>query len=158
MTNTMIGPSAVEVLTLDERTVVGLRDRLSPARMAEFFGRAIPAVSAELGRRGVAPDGPPVAVYRHEAGGEFDVIVGFPVRAAFTATGSLVVEKLPGGRAVRAEHLGPYETLPATYAVLSKWFADKHYFPPAVMWEEYLVGPGAAAEAEYRTRVVFPLD
>jgi len=44
----------------------------------------------------------------------------------------------------------------STHGVPSKWFADKPYSPPAVTWEKYLVGPGAAVEAEHRTRVVLP--
>ena len=36
-------------------------------------------------------------------------------------------------------------------------FADHARVPPPRMWEEYLVGPGAADESEYRTRVVYPL-
>lgn len=157
MTGTTIESPAVEVVTLAERTVVGLRERVAPAEMARFFHRALESTAAELRRRGIVPVGPPTAVYRHELGGEFDVTVGFPVPGPPAGTDALVVEKLPAGRAVRAEHLGPYESMGATYAVLSRWFGMRHHAPPDVMWEEYLVGPGeAATESEYRTRVVCP--
>jgi effector-binding domain-containing protein len=158
MTGTMIGSPAVEVITLDERTIVGLRDRVAPARMPDFFHRAVGTTAAELDRRGFAPDGPPTAVYRNESDGEFDVTVGFPVRTALAAGDALVVEELPAGRAARSEHVGPYKTMGATYAVLSRWFGQHRHEPPDVMWEEYLVGPGAAAESEFRTRVVCPLS
>jgi effector-binding domain-containing protein len=157
MTGTTIGSAAVEVVTLDSRTVVGLRERVAPVGMAAFFRRAVEATTAELSRRGVAPDGPPTAVYRHDWGGEFDVTVGFPVRAAPATGDALVIEKLPAGRAARAEHVGPYETMGATYAMLSKWFGQRRYSPPDVMWQEYLVGPDAATESEFRTRVICPL-
>lgn len=158
MKGATIAPATVEVVTLDERTVVGVRQRVAPAEMGRFFHRAIEVTAAELSRRGHPAAGPPTAVYRNESGGEFDVTVGFPVTPPFTVGGGLVVEKLPTGRAARVEHIGPYDTLGATYAALSRWFGRRGEPPPDVMWEEYLVGPGAADQAEFRTRVVCPLS
>ena len=34
--------------------------------------------------------------------------------------------------------------------------ADHARVPPPRMWEEHLVGPGAADESGYHTRVVYP--
>lgn len=152
-----VEPATIEVEVLTERTVAGLRERVALADLAEFFARAIPAVAGELARQGVAPAGPPTAVYRHEFAHEFDVTVGFPVAEAPT-NDALVIEKLPAGRAVQAEHVGPYSTLPAIYTRLSRWFSGQKLNPPTVMWEEYLVGPGMAEEFGYLTRVVYPLD
>lgn len=173
MTSTVLETSVVETagtvetVRLPERTVVGLRNRMAPAAMSEFFRRAIATAAAELDRRGISPDGPPTVVYRRESGHMFDVTVGFPVRWVLAADelpaatgpsfGALAVEKLPAGRVARAEHAGPYETMKDTYAALGEWFGEHTYQPPAVMWEEYLVGPGEADESGYRTRVVYPL-
>lgn len=147
----------VEMVIERPRTIAGRRERVAVADLATFFSRAIPVVVAELSRLGIAPAGPPTAVYRNETGQVFDVTVGFPVEAPVPATDILVVERLPGGRAVRAEHVGPYETLPAAYAALSAWFGERKLAPPELMWEEYLVGPGAVGPADYRTQVVYPL-
>lgn len=159
MTDTISGPStdAVVEFTLPAGTVTGLRERVAVADLSDFFGRAMPAVVAEFARLGITPAGPPTAVYRHEIGHDFDVTVGFPVAGPSAHTDSLVVETLPAGKAVRVEHVGPYETLPAAYAALSAWFGGHQLPPPDLMWEEYLVGPGDADESEFRTRVVYPL-
>jgi effector-binding domain-containing protein len=97
-------------------------------------------------------------VYRNEQAGHFDVTVGFPVAEAPASTDALVREALPGGLAVRALHVGSYETLSQTYAGMSHWFSQRKLFPPDMMWEEYLAGPGSVDESEFRTRVVYPLQ
>ena len=156
---TVDGPSAdtIETTTVPARTIAGLRARVAVADIEPFFGRAVPAVLAELSRIGVAAAGPLTAVYSHERGQEFDLTVGFPVEGVLPSAAALILEELPAGPAVRTEHVGPYDNLPRTYAALSDWFAARHRTVPALMWEEYLVGPGAAAASGYRTRVTYPL-
>ena len=149
----------IEVTTLPGRVIVGRRESVAVADLPAFFGRSIGVVAAEFARLGLTPAGPPTAVYTNEAKHVFDVTVGFPVDGEPTPVGGLMAEHLPAGRAVRAEHTGPYRTLPAMYAALSAWFADHARTPPPRMWEEYLVGPGATTdESQYRTRVVYPLN
>jgi len=153
----MTGADRIEVTTLPASTVVGRRESIPMADLATFFGRTIPIVAAEFERHGIVPAGPPTAVYTNEAHQVFDVTVGFPVEGRPPGVGGLTSEHLPAGRVVRAEHVGPYRTLPSMYAALSAWFADHARVPPPRMWEEYLVGPGAADESGYRTRVVYPV-
>ncbi|MCU7729417.1 universal stress protein [Actinoplanes sp. KI2] len=153
----MIGADRIEVTTLPARTVVGRRETVAMADLAGFFGRTIPLVAAEFQRHGITPAGPATAVYTNEVHQIFQVTVGFPVDGEPPDIGGLTAEHLPAGRVVRAEHVGPYRTLPSMYAALSAWFADHARVPPSRMWEEYLVGPGTVDESEYRTRVVYPL-
>jgi effector-binding domain-containing protein len=149
--------TTVEEVVLPARTVVGTRERVASADLAAFFGRAMPAVMTELAELGAVPAGPPIAVYRRADGQTFEVTVGFPLVGPPPAWHTLVVEHLPAGPAVQAEHVGPYETLPATYAALSDWFSAHRRSLPDTMWEEYLSGPGSTDEAGYRTRVGYPL-
>jgi effector-binding domain-containing protein len=147
----------VDVVTTQPRRIVGLRERVAIADLSGYFARALPLVAERLGRAGIHLIGPPVAVYRDERGQEFVVTVGFPVDHAPMAIDGLVRETLPGGRAVRAVHSGPYESLPETYARLGAWFAQRAIQPPTMMWEEYLVGPNVTGEKGCVTEVVFPL-
>jgi effector-binding domain-containing protein len=159
MTDTYSGTPVdrVEELTVPARTVVGLRERVPLTDLPAFFRRAVPAVAAAFARHGLTAVGPPTAVYRHEIARTFDVTVGFPVEWLPWDVGRLFVEHLPAGRVVQAEHVGPYRTLPATYAALSGWFDAHRRVAPDLMWEEYLVGPGAAEDTGYRTRVRYPV-
>lgn len=156
MTTASTSRTQVGEITLEPRSVLGRRERVAVSDLPAFFARALPAVAADLQRAGIAPQGPPIAAYRHESGGTFEVTVGFPVRE-LPDTAALVHLRLPGGRAVQAMHTGPYRTLHETYARLSAWFASRHLQPPALMWEEYLVGPDAEGETGCLTRVVYPL-
>jgi effector-binding domain-containing protein len=146
----------IEVVNVAPRLVAGLCRRVALRELSSFFAEAIPAVVQQLGRAGVPPVGPPMAVYRSEHGDTFAVTAGFPVERAPSGD-PLVHEHLPGGSVVRSMHVGPYATLPEVYHRLSKWFADRNLTPPEVMWEEYLIGPDAAGESRCRTRVVYPL-
>ena len=160
MTDTLTGPSTDGVLEviLPARTVVGLREEVAVTELAAFFRSAIPHVIGEFARLGLVPAGPPTAVYHHEQDQKFDVTVGFPIAGdALVASTDLTAAELPAGRAVQVEHAGSYETLPGAYAALGAWFGAHGVRPPEFMWEEYLTGPGAVAESEYRTRVVYPV-
>ena len=146
----------IEVVNVARRLVAGLCRRVAVSELSSFFAEAIPAVVQQLGRAGVPPAGPPMAVYRGQRGDTFAATVGFPVER--TPDGDpLVHEVLPGGSVVRSIHVGPYSTLPEVYHRLSRWFAEHDLLPPEVMWEEYLIGPDAADEARCLTRVVYPL-
>lgn len=160
MTDILSGSSTDRItqLTLPARTVVGVRDRVAVADLADFFGPAIAAVTIELDRLGVTPAGPPVAVYRHGCGRELDVTVGFPVRVRPGDPGILDVVDLPAGPAVRDEHVGPYETLPAAYATVGAWFAARELSVPDLTWEEYLAGPDGGDESACRTLISCPLS
>jgi effector-binding domain-containing protein len=157
MTTASTPRTDIEEVTLSPRTIVGRRERVAVADLAEFFGQAIPMAAAELARSGIEPAGPPVAVYRQEVGHTFEVTAGFPVTRP-PDTDALVQLRLPAGRAVQAVHAGTYATLSETYERLSDWFAERRLAPPGVMWEEYLAGPDAGGEAGCLTRVVFPLS
>lgn len=148
----------IERVTLDSRTIIGLRRRVSLDELSGFFADAIPVVAGALARAGTHPAGPPVAVYRHERGRHFDVTVGFPVPEAPDSLNGLVREVLPAGPAVSVVHLGSYDTLPRAYAELGTWFARRGLRPSELMWEEYLAGPGSVDDSEFRTRIVYPLS
>jgi effector-binding domain-containing protein len=147
----------IEVVSVAPRLVAGLCRRAAIRELRSFFAEAIPAVVQQLGRAGVAPVGPPIAVYRSQCGDTFAVTVGFPVER-IPAGDPLVHDHLPGGSVVRSVHVGPYSTLPEVYHRLSRWFADRDLIPPQVMWEEYLIGPDVADETRCLTRVVYPLS
>jgi effector-binding domain-containing protein len=65
---------------------------------------------------------------------------------------------LPGGRAVEAVHVGPYETMTQTYETLQAWMSENDLVPGVGMWECYLSDPEAEPDpANWRTKIVWPL-
>ena len=65
---------------------------------------------------------------------------------------------LPAGRAVVVVHVGPYDTLEATYGRLLEWVAAQGMELATGMWEEYLSDPEQEPDpATWRTRIVAPV-
>lgn len=145
----------------DERTsqpILGLHEVVAMDDLSEFFGRAFEAAAAELARQGVAPSGPPIALYRGPFADTVDVVAGFPVSRPLTPASGLVAETLPSRSIAQTIHTGPYDTLHQTYQELSGWFAAEGLTPSDEAWEEYLVGPDSEPDpTRWQTRIVLPV-
>lgn len=126
------------------RTAV-IHRRLRPRELPAFLGGAFDAVAAAVDRQGTRVTGPPVTVYRILGGDEFEVEAGFPVATEIATDGAVVPGELPGGRAVEAIHIGPYETLPTTYREVHEWLRQHDLRPTPLMWESYLTDPADPA-------------
>lgn len=144
---------------LEPQVVVGLREVVPLQELPAFFARAFTAVGAELVREDVSPAGPWLAVYRGAPTDSVDVTEGVSVRRRLTPSGGLDLVTLPGGAAVQALHVGPYDQLATTYGELETWLGDRSLHAGPVMWEEYLVGPDTEPDASrWQTRIVQPVS
>ncbi|MGH3345943.1 MAG: GyrI-like domain-containing protein [Nocardioides sp.] len=124
--------------------------------MAEKMGEAFGRVGAALGRAHVPPVGPAMAFYDIRPDG-MTVSAGFLVPHPVERDGDVRPLQLPPCEVVRAEHLGPYDDLPATYERIRKAAADHgRDLDETQMWEEYLTGPETPPE-QTRTLVSWPL-
>jgi effector-binding domain-containing protein len=95
-------------------------------------------------------------VYRTTTTDRFDVLAGFPVDAP--AVDGLEIAELPAGEIVSHLHVGPYDTMAASYELLDEWCSHEDFDRPVISWEEYLDGPESSVDpAHWRTRIVYPL-
>ncbi len=149
----------VSVCELTEQPVLGMHEVVPVGELSAFFGRAFSAVARDLERHGVAPVGPPVALYDAAVGATADVTAGFPTVETVPPGEGLIDVVLPAGPAVEVIHRGPYDSMEGTYADLMEWFAANKVQAGPVMWEEYLVGPDSAPDpADWVTRIVWPVQ
>jgi effector-binding domain-containing protein len=127
-----------------------------PEFLGEAFGRCVEAATAlhkEIG-------GAPFAWYHGAPTTSIDVSAGLPVEYL---TGDLpqgveAVER-PGGRAVTAVHLGPYDTLRDAYEAVESWMDERGLVAGDDAWEEYLTDPAAESDqSKWETRIVLPLS
>ncbi|MEV4703015.1 GyrI-like domain-containing protein [Actinoplanes sp. NPDC049316] len=147
-----------EVVAVERTEICGTRHAVAVRALRRIPEAAVPEAVSLLRRAGARPVGPPVAIFRQRTAAEFQVTVGCPVRTPVSAQAGIVADELPGGHAVQAIHLGPYETLPSTYDRLAEWLTGHRFPPPSLMWEEYVVGPDDAEDpGQWRTRIVLPL-
>jgi effector-binding domain-containing protein len=129
------------------------RDDLSTA-----VGTAIAEVKAAMAEAGVILAGPPFARYlafeprvRAE--------IGFPVLRPAPHVGRVFPGRLPGGRVASIVHVGPFDGLQQTYALLFRWLAELGMQPTGATWEVYWSDPEAEPDpATWRTEIVAPVE
>ncbi len=148
------------MFTLEEipATIVAVVRRKVPmADLQHFFGAAFGQVAGAVTPAGGQVVGPPFGWYHGMPADSVDVSVGFPVLGdVHTPDGGVHVVERPACRAVVGLHVGPYDSLPDTYAALHKWMAEQGLVPQPEMWEEYL-SPPEGDPATWQTRIIQPV-
>ncbi len=149
---------SAEVVELDPQQAIAVRGDVAIADMPAFFQRAFVAAAAAAAASGVEITGPPFGFYPEMPTEIVAVEAGFPVSAPIETVGDVHPLMLPGGRAVRALHVGPYETMATTYIGLQAWMAEQGFHPADGMWESYLSDPRIEPDpATWRTEIVWPI-
>jgi effector-binding domain-containing protein len=144
-----------EEVVLQPELVAGLWADVLADELAAHFGQAMAEVARRVPAELIA--GPPIAIYHRDEVERFDVTLGFAVSSRPDDAGLAVVE-LPGGRALRVVHRGPYPGLSAAYTELRAGIAERG-LDWTYAWERYVVGPGQVADpAEFVTEVLAPLS
>ena len=150
--------SAVTIHHEAERPTAVVHEVVPMPDLPAFFARALSAVVAATAEQGVAPVGPPFALYHGMPGPQgVDVEAGFPVTGEVHAAGAVVASRLPGGRVATAVHIGPYERLSDTYTAVCDEIVSAGLHPADQMWEEYLSDPATQPDPQtWRTVVHWP--
>jgi effector-binding domain-containing protein len=149
---------APEIIDLAPSEAIAVRGEVAIADLPTFFARAFHEAAEAAEACGVDIVGPPFGFYPEMPTETVAVEAGFPVSAPAEPVGSAHRLVLPGGRAVRAMHVGPYETMEQTYADLQSWMSERDIEPAGKMWECYLSDPAIEPDPEtWRTQVVWPI-
>jgi effector-binding domain-containing protein len=151
-------PETAEIVDLDPQEAIAVRGEVPLADLPAFFQRAFEEAAAAASAMGVEIVGPPFGYYPQMPTETVTVDVGFPVSAPAVPAGNARRLVLPGGRAVQAIHVGPYDTLEQTYDSLVAWMAGQGLNPAVGMWESYLSDPMVEPDpATWRTRITWPI-
>lgn len=146
------------LVELSPQPTAVVREQVPMTALTQFFDRAFAAVMHTLAAQGVEPAGPPFGLYHGTPGETVDVEAGFPVKGSIEPDETVIPSVLPGGRAVEAVHIGPYDSLPDTYVEAQRRLSAEGLQPAGDMWECYLTDPGAEPDpADWRTLVVLPV-
>jgi effector-binding domain-containing protein len=147
----------VSVHEMAPQPIVSIRGRHPTADIPNFMGRTFGALFGHLEELGIAPAGPPLAIY-HEFGTEIDVELCVPVGAIVAGGGVLESRELPPATVVRTLHIGPYTELGGAYDAITDWIAMHETDAAGPVRERYLNGPGDGVEpAAYATEVEMPI-
>ncbi len=135
---------------------LAVRGRVTEADFAAFLDDAYARLGAAAERAGVAPTGPPGALYPPELAddGVEDVeaylTIARPV-AARPARDGVVVGEVPAARVALLSHAGGYETIGDTYRQLGAWVAEHAEHAALPVREIYVV---SSAETDDPSRFV----
>jgi effector-binding domain-containing protein len=150
----------METRTVGPTCYFGKRQWVAATDIVSVFAQVLPAVYEQIGRSGIEPVSPPVAVYfgSDPFMSRFDMLVGCLVACPVTDVPGFASGQLPPSEALTVVHEGPYDSLVTTYQDMQDWMAAHGRQPSPIMWEVYLQGPETTADpAAYRTEVVWPV-
>lgn len=148
-----------EIVELEPQEAIAVRGEVAFADLPQFFQRAFAEAAEAAESCGLEITGPPFGFYPEMPTETVAVEAGFPVSAQAKSYGTAHRLVLPGGRAVQAMHVGPYDTMERTYGVLQSWMAEHGLLPAAGVWECYLSDPGSEPDqAKWRTKIVWPVS
>ena len=107
-----------------------------PRVLGEAFGLAAQAIAAS----GATIAGHPFARYL-SFGDRIEAEAGFPFVGPLVPTDRVTRTMLPGGRAVTATHVGPYDEIGTAWDRATAWMGEHQLECAGPAWEAYLTGP-----------------
>lgn len=147
--------------------VVALSGKVREADFASFLGLAYPRLEEVVAAVGLAPAGPPGALYPPEISEEVEEIAAYvpvPRRVELTddmaAPDELIsVQELPAVTCAVAVHSGGYDNIADTYRLLGAWVAQNAApAPDLAVREVYLVSYGDVEDpTQFRTEIHWPV-
>jgi effector-binding domain-containing protein len=129
--------SAIRLVTVQPGPIAVVRCRTTFAEVPRVFRATLDVVWAAVRSEQISKHGHNVAVYRRLGGDAVDFACGVQVAARFDGAGEVACSETPGGEAVRATHVGPYEKLGETYDAIVAWALGHGRRLAGVNWEIY---------------------
>jgi len=147
-----------EIVLTEARRAAVIRLTIPREEIRSVMGPAIGEVMGVLAAQGIVAAGPVFSHHFRMDPDFFDFDMGVPVEADVLPDGRVKEGHLPGVKAARTVHLGPYEELGAAWGELQAWVESRGLERAADLWECYLVGPESGPDSSiWRTELVQPL-
>ncbi|MFE3189354.1 MerR family transcriptional regulator [Nocardia sp. NPDC059240] len=154
-------PSAgisVEYRSIPSHPVLAMTSEVARDDCDQWCEYSFGTLYEQVGAAGLAPAGPGGATYAPEFF-EYDrgeVVTFVPIEAGHRERFDAVLD-LPARRFAIAVHAGPFTEFDRTYGALGSHVAEHDSALAEPVRERYLVGPGDAEPADYRTEVCWPI-
>jgi DNA-binding transcriptional MerR regulator len=158
----LVPESGLPELTVEEvpaRTYAVVRDRVRMEDLPRVIPQHIATTHEWVAGHGGFQGAPMASVGPADESGLLDLEVGWPVDGSQTPAAPLELVTYEPTRAVVHRHVGPYERLHQTYAMLEAALAAAELRPKAPARESYATNPEEEPDAEkWVTEIVWPVD
>jgi effector-binding domain-containing protein len=152
-----IGPGPAkspEIVELVERPAAVVRIGATLAELPGLIGEAFGLSAQAIAVSGAVIAGHPFARYL-SFGERIEAEAGFPFAGTLVPTDRVEQIILPGGRAVTATHVGPYDEIGPAWERTAAWLGEHHLEGAGPPWEAYRTGPEEPGPPV--TEIVFPI-
>ena len=154
----MTAPVPVTRRQLDPRPTLVIRRKVVIANLATELADIFPRLFVYAQQQGIPLASPPFTRYLELGRGTAQIEAGFAVGAPAKGDGDMVASELPGGSAAVAIHVGPYDRLEDTHAVVATWL-EAQKLTGGAPWEVYVTDPGEKPDPkDWQTEVVYPIS
>ncbi|MDO8307541.1 MAG: GyrI-like domain-containing protein [Actinomycetota bacterium] len=130
----------IHVENRDEQPAVVVRGHVGMDEIGAFIGDAFTRTLAGLTGEGLAPTGPPFALYSFPHDG-IDLAAGFPCPPGARGGDEVALIMLPAGQVATTMHVGPYADVAGAYNAITSWMSANGMVATGASWESYLDGP-----------------
>ncbi|UCG85869.1 MAG: GyrI-like domain-containing protein [Gemmatimonadota bacterium] len=146
---------------------IASESRADPQEISKAMEQAFCELRLASEAHTVQSAGPPRAIYTAYSPDAVKFTVVMPIASEVSGgigDGPVMVGEVPGGKALRFVHKGPYPKLMETYGKITEWMkandmleseADWAKYVP--MWEEYVNDPESTPAEELITQIYVPL-
>lgn len=151
-----------EMMVLQDQWYMGLRMKevlerdLADGKMFEMaYGKLGEALAQAEGQM----NGAPMFIVHEYKEGSMDAEFAFPIADSVALDTSFHLGFIPGGRALSALHVGPYETTASTWEKLDDYVVKQGFQIRHSPYEAYINDPAdLSGPEEYQTLIVYPIE
>ncbi|MDP4953964.1 MAG: SRPBCC family protein [Flavobacteriales bacterium] len=151
-----------EMMVLQDQWYMGLRMKevlerdLADGKMYEMaYGKLGEALAQAEGQM----NGAPMFIVHEYKEGSMDAEFAVPIAARGAIDTSFHLAFIPGGRALSALHVGPYETTASTWEKLDDYVMKQGFQIRHSPYEAYINDPAdLSGPEEYQTLIVYPIE
>ena len=145
----------IRIEEIEAQQVAGIRTETAQTEIGDKIGQLLGEIMPQVGAQ-IA--GAPLAVYHTWEGDHGEMEVAVPIRAEAVGTDRIKCHDLPGGRAIVATHIGPYDQLQSSWDAIGSWMKEKGLTARAAPWEQYISDCSEVAPEQLETRIIWPIE
>jgi len=143
-------------------TYIGLKHQMSPKDLAAVsiqMNKMYSDISGLMKKMKIEATGAPLCVFPKFSEESMEMICGIPVKEGTKINNpKFKLEKTTEGKAVKAVHMGSYNTMAGTHDQISKYMTYKHLQFAGSPWEVYITKPETEKDtSKWVTEIYYPV-